>query len=136
MSDRNEFQSFLDQEENSSNLSKETFTEIPSPLPPRIDKALTGYSPMEQIEIEGQVYRGLTSGQIPWWVILSGWVVFGLPCLGVVVVALTSGDLYLLLPFIPAFVVLWIVWRGTQAKRANDRAKAQRQARRRQNMRE
>jgi hypothetical protein len=136
MSDRTEFQNFLEKEESSSNPSKETFTEIPPPLPPRIDKALAGYSPMEQIEIEGQVYRGLTSGHIPWWVILSGWIVFGLPCLGVVIVAVTSGDLYLLLPFIPVFIVLWIVWRGTQAKRAAEREKAQRIARRRGAMRE
>lgn len=136
MSDRNEFQSFLEQEENPSNLSREVFTEIPPPLPPRIDKALTGFSPMEQIELEGQVYRGFASGQIPWWLILSGWVVFGLIYLSVALVLMTSGDLTLLPMFVFSAIPLWIMWRGTRARMVSDRAKAQRQTRRRQDMRE
>jgi hypothetical protein len=136
MSDRNEFQSFLEQEEEGDNLSKEVFTEIPPPLPPQISKALMGFSPMEQIELEGRAYRGYASGQMPWWVLLSGWIVFALPSLAIAVLAVTSGDLSLLLPISPVVVILWILWRGTQAKLTSERAKAQRQTRRRQDMRE
>jgi hypothetical protein len=136
MSDRNEFQSFLEPEESSSSPSQEIFTEIPPPLPPQISKAPMGFSPMEQIELEGRAYRGYASGQMPWWVLLSGWIVFALPSLAIAVLAVTSGDLSLLLPISPVVVILWILWRGTQAKLAIARTQAQRQARRRQDMRE
>jgi hypothetical protein len=136
MSDRNEFQSFLEPKESSSSPSQEIFTEIPPPLPPQISKAPMGFSPMEQIELEGRAYRGYASGQMPWWVLLWGWIVFALPSLAIAVLAVTSGDLSLLLPISPVVVILWILWRGTQAKLAIARTQAQRQARRRQDMRE
>ncbi len=140
MSDRNEFQSFLEPEEAPSSLSKEVFTEIPAPLPPQIKKALTGFSPMEQIELEGQAYRGFASGQMPWLIVLTGWVVFVAPFLVMIFIVITSQDLTLLPAVAIAAMPVWIVCRGTQAKLASDgkrnRAKAQRQSRRRQAMRE
>jgi hypothetical protein len=140
MSDRNEFQRYLEPpgqaSEGASNLSKEVFIDIPPPLPPPIQKAPMGLSPMEQIELEGIAYRGFASGQIPWWLIWSGWVVFGWGYLFIVMAMVTSADLALLPLLVTSVVPFWIMWRGTQAKLASDRAKAQRQARRRQDMRE
>ena len=125
MTEDDEFQGVF---EDPSVPFKQLFTEVPPPLPPQIEKHPSGYSPMERIELQGQAYRGLASGQMPWWVIVSGWVIFGLPCLMMTVVAVTSGEPFVLIASAMPLIVLWIMWRGTRAKLTQQKARHQRQA--------
>lgn len=37
----------------------------------------SGNDPMGRVYLEGRLYRGLAGGRIPWWVLISGWVIFG-----------------------------------------------------------
>jgi len=132
MTNQNEFQAYL---QDSSAQPKRFFTEEPSPLPPPIQKASNGLAPMERIALEGQAYRGLASGSQPWWVIISGWVIFGMPCL-LVVVAMVSlgGALELLGAIALCLVFLWILYRGTRAKLAQQKAQEQRRQKYRSGM--
>ncbi|NJR50503.1 MAG: hypothetical protein HC780_13975 [Leptolyngbyaceae cyanobacterium CSU_1_3] len=45
----------------------------------KIEQRPFGFTPMGGVDIEGQVYRGLSRGRAPWWVILTSWVVLGVP---------------------------------------------------------
>ena len=65
---------------------------------------------MSQIELEGQAYRGMASGTMPWWVLVSGALVFvGLS----VILILSTGDFIFLLISAPVLALLvMIVWRG------------------------
>ncbi len=125
MTSPNEFQDYLG---GNSSTASPLFVEIPPPLPPVIEKTPTGFSPMERIELEGQAYRGLASGHIPWWVMISGWVIFGLPCVAALIMAVVMGELGILGVVAPFIVIFWIMWRGTQAKLAYDKEQAQRKA--------
>ncbi|MEO0771162.1 MAG: hypothetical protein AAFY72_17360 [Cyanobacteria bacterium J06649_4] len=131
MSAENEYRQFLvAPEEKNSPL----FTEIPPPLPEPIEKAPAGLAPMSRIELDGRAYRGLASGNIPWWVLISGAVVFVLPTLGVIVAA---ADLGLVLVTLPILVVpAAIVWRGVSAKLAAKKEQEARLARRRRALRD
>ena len=132
MATQDDFQQFLV----SSSEPPKQFSEIPPPLPPTISKTPTGFDPMERIDLEGQAYRGLSGGGAPWWVIITGWCVFGLPLVGMVVLALVTGDfaLFAAAPF--AMIAFVILARGTKAKLADQREKAARLARRKRAMRE
>ncbi len=116
--------------------SDQLYIEVPPPLPPTISKAPTGLAPMERIALEGQAYRGLSSGRSPWWVIIGGWVFLGLPGLVFAFFAVISGDLVLLLALGFPVVLFVILWRGTQAKLAAQRENRQRQARRKMAMKD
>ncbi len=107
------------------------FAEVPpSPPPMIISKAPSGYAPMSQIELEGQAYSGVTSGTIPWWVLISAAVVFVVPGLAM---ALASGNVIaLLIPVLPLAIVL----RGVRAKLISQKHKKQRRSRREIAMRE
>jgi hypothetical protein len=86
--------------------------------------------------LEGRAYRGLSGGRMPWWVIISAWIIFGLPCLVITLIAATSGDLSLLAVLAFPAIILIVLWRGTQAKISNQREIAERKARRKRDMRE
>ena len=134
----NEFQRYLDSpSESSFRGSEETYVEVPSPLPPKIEKAASGYAPMDRIALQGQAYRGLASGSQPWWVIIAGWIVFGLPCLSIVVVMATTGGWVAYLGAIALCAIfLWIMYRGTKAKLARQKEQHQRKAKYRSEMSE
>lgn len=131
MNKTDDFRQFL-ADPNAAN--RKQFTEVPPPLPPTIDPMPTGYAPMSRIELEGRSYRGFTSGDVPWWVLISGAIVFVLPSLGLVIAA---GDLRMLLVVAPFLAMpVAIVWRGIGAKLSAQKEKQQRQARRRRDMRD
>jgi len=133
MTDHNEFQAFLG---DSPVQNGSTFTEVPPPLPPKIEKAPLGYDPMERIALDGRAYRGLASGHSPWWVMVLGWIIFGLPLLMTAVFAVTTGAPVLAGAAVMPAIFLWIMWRGTQAKLALKKEHEQkRRAKYRKNLR-
>lgn len=89
---------------------------------------------MERIELEGKAYRGLASGAQPWWVIISGWIMFGLPSIGIGIWAIAAADAALWGTAVIGIIILWILYRGTRAKLAAQKAIIQRQAKYRQQM--
>lgn len=132
MTERNEFQPFF---EDSSAQNCPIFIEVPPPLPPTIEKAPLGYDPMERIALEGRAYRSLASGHQPWWVMVLGWLIFGLPLVMVAVFAVAAGDPIVLGAAVMPAIFLLIMWRGTQAKRSQQREREQRRAKYREGMR-
>ena len=93
------------------------FVEIPAEQKsPHQERIPSGYDPMGEIYLRGRAYRSLSGGTIPWWVLISGWIIFGLPVLLMLIAAITSLSLSLLLPLAFAAIPLLILWRGTLAK--------------------
>lgn len=92
--------------------------EIPAEQPLTPEPTPSGFDPMGEIQLRGQAYRGLASGQIPWWVLISGWFVFGAIFAVLLHAALTSGSLTVWIFLIIMTIPLLILWRGTVAKRA------------------
>lgn len=92
-------------------VERRQFTEVPpSPPPIIVSKAPSGYTPMSQIELEGQAYSGVASGTVPWWVLISAAIVFVIPSLGLVLV---TGNFMALLATI---LFMALVLRGVRAK--------------------
>ena len=103
------------------------FTEVPPPLPPAIAPTPSGYAPMSRIELEGRSYRGLVSGDVPWWVLITGSVMLIVPSFAMVLV---EGS-WLLLILSPLLALpIAIVWRGFRAKLLHQKERKQRLARR------
>ncbi|MEM6453322.1 MAG: hypothetical protein AAF703_23790 [Cyanobacteria bacterium P01_D01_bin.105] len=121
MTDDNEFHAYLDSSAHSLNDSlannAKLYVDVPPPPPQKIERAATGLAPMERIALEGKAYRGLASGSKPWWVMVTGWVMFGLPCLAVVIgLALSGGGVEMVGAIAICLVFFWIMYRGTRAK--------------------
>lgn len=125
MTEQNEFQQFFT---GTSIQPQRLFVEEPPPPPPPIEQAHSGFAPMDRIALEGQAYRGLASGGQPWWILISGWIIFGLPCLAVGISAVVLGEWGMLVAIAPITIMLWILWRGTQAKLAAQKEQIQRRA--------
>ena len=106
------------------------FTEVPPPPPVIVSKSPSGYTPMSQIELEGQAYSGMKSGRVTWWVLISAAIVFVVPILGM---ALATGNFIVLLITIP---FLAIVLRGVRAKLIAQKHREQRRSGREIAMRE
>uniref|UniRef100_A0A832M6T2 Uncharacterized protein n=1 Tax=Oscillatoriales cyanobacterium SpSt-402 TaxID=2282168 RepID=A0A832M6T2_9CYAN len=117
MSEKDELNRFLpDENLNNDKLS----VEIPAeqhPVSPQ--KVPSGFDPMGEIQLRGQAYRGLAGGRAPWWILISGWFVFG-SLVGVLIhIALTSPSLTIWIFVIIMAIPLLILWRGTTAKLSN-----------------
>ena len=68
----------------------ELFMEVPStPHYPYPDKIPSPSDPMGQIYTEGLVLRSLASGNVKWWVLISGWVFYGIVFLVFVSISLS-----------------------------------------------
>lgn len=95
--------------------------EIPSEQGIHPERIPSGYDPMGEIQLRGQAYRGLAGGRIPWWILISGWFVFG--CLAAVIAhaAINSSSLTLWILFVIMAIPLIILGRGTVAKLATSR---------------
>ena len=117
----NEFEKFL---VDPNAVEPRQFTEVPPPPPVIVSKVPSGYAPMSQIELEGQAYSGMTSGTVPWWVLISAAIVLVVPSLGM---ALATGNVIVLLVTI---LFLALVWRGARAKLNAQKHKEQRRSRR------
>jgi hypothetical protein len=93
---------------------------------PYPDRLPSGFDPIQSIGLEGRAFRGLAGGRIPWWILITGWIIFGGFALLTLSLAITSGILSSLpLLFINSIPIL-ILWRGTAAKFKVDRHKNKR----------
>lgn len=109
----NNFNSFLPEEPpNRDNLS----IDIPAEPPLSVERVPSGYDPMGEIELRGRVAQGMSSGRIPWWVLITGWVLAGGFAFLLLHLAIQSFSWLLLVPLAIAAIFLVILWRGTQAK--------------------
>lgn len=90
--------------------------EIPAEQPIYPERMPTNFDPMGEIQLRGQAYRGLAGGQIPWWILISGWAVFG--CIAGVLLhaAIQAASLTLWILFIIMVIPLLILGRSTVAK--------------------
>ena len=136
MNENNEPKQFFRNEEIDEG---QLFIEVPAEQNPRPqEKIPSGYDPMGEIYLRGRAYRSLSSGRIPWWVIISSWLFFGGSALIIIVVTFPDiisylkdvfspspkidrlKQFFMFLAFMPAlcFSVLpfYILWRGTLAK--------------------
>lgn len=120
MSKNDEFKKFLPDEK----FKREQFIyEVPSEAEPPLQEIIpSGYEPMQNIQLEGKAYRGLAAGKTRWWVLMTGWMVFGGVAFAVLIpiVSLILESSVMSIMLIPilffAFVPLIILWRGTNAK--------------------
>ncbi len=100
------------------------FVEVPAEQkPPHQERIPSGYDPMGEIYLRGRAYRSLSGGTIPWWVLISGWLVFGLPALLVLIAAIASLSLAILPALAVAAIPLLILGRGTLAKLSSTKAR-------------
>ena len=136
MTDNDDFRAYLDEASDEASAQHDRiYVDVP-PLPPtNIERAASGLSPMERIALEGRAYRGLASGAQPWWIIIAGWIIFGLPCL-MLAVALGSSGSGVAVVWAIAFyaIVIWIMCRGTSAKLEQQKKQQQRKAKYRSGM--
>ena len=106
-------QFFPDQELDNDRL----VVEVPAdPMPLYQPKIPSGLDPMERIYMDGMMYRGLAGGRVPWWVLISGWVIFGGFALPFLITAIASASLAALPTLLVGIILLIILWRGTTAK--------------------
>jgi VIT1/CCC1 family predicted Fe2+/Mn2+ transporter len=80
-----------------------------------IEKIPSAYDPMGEIYARGRAMRSMSSGGMPWWVLISGWVLFGGLFLLLLSVAIFSSPA-VLPTLLFAAIPLLIVIRGTSAK--------------------
>ncbi|MCJ8279030.1 MAG: hypothetical protein MJK14_03565 [Rivularia sp. ALOHA_DT_140] len=121
MAQNDEFKKFIpDEGFESSPIVYQVPSETEIPHQERIP---SGYDPMSEIELRGRAYRGLSGGRTPWWVLITGWFIFGIIFFGVFIPTITtmvSGDWIILISILPALLIavvfLVIMWRGTSAK--------------------
>jgi hypothetical protein len=120
MTEEDEFKRFLPEEKlDEDNLSIGIPAQQTSIQPDRIP---SGYDPMEEIQLRGQAYRRLASGQIPGWVLITGWIIFGSFALIMTHQAIMSSSFAVWFIWAIALIIpLLILWRGTKAKAASRR---------------
>jgi hypothetical protein len=115
MSNNNESDKFFEYDSNFE--PDKIIVEIPAEREPTYQERIPStYDPMGEIYVRGRAMRSMSSGTIPWWVLISGWVLFGGSFLLVLITALFSRT-FALIPFlIISLIPLLIVLRGTLAK--------------------
>lgn len=93
------------------------FIEVPpDQTPPYQERIPSGYDPMGEIHLRGRAFRSLSAGTIPWWVLISGWLIFGWLALLILIDALLLQSFALVIVLGLAAIPLLILWRGTAAK--------------------
>ncbi|GAB4328918.1 MAG: hypothetical protein OHK0047_15470 [Leptolyngbyaceae cyanobacterium] len=118
MNDNNESKRFLPDE----NLDNDKLSiEIPTEQPVHPERVASGFDPMGEIQLRGQAYRGLAGGRTPWWILISGWVIFGCIAAVLLYAAIQSASLTIWILFIVMVIPLFILGRGTAAKLSNRR---------------
>lgn len=109
---------------------------------PQGDRIPDGYTPMGIAHLEGRAYGSFSRVNTPWWVIISGWVIFGFvtfTILGVVLQNIEAlvpqkidiNNLLITLMGYASFLIgiviygaiLFSLWRGTKAKLARKRSR-------------
>jgi hypothetical protein len=93
---------------------------------PKPDRLPSGFDPIQSIGLEGRAFRGLAGGRIPWWVLITGWIIFGGFAFLTLSLVLQSGVLPNFLILLVNAIPIVILWRGTAAKFTVDRHKNKR----------
>jgi hypothetical protein len=126
MSNNDEYKQFFPDDK--LKLERERIVvEVPAdPKPPYQEKIPSGFDPMSEIYLRGRAFRGLAGGKIPWWVLISGWIMFGGLTLLILIPTLTSAAFGLLPVLAIASIPLVILWRGTVAKFSTEKHKNRR----------
>ncbi|MDZ8083370.1 MAG: hypothetical protein RMX35_30435 [Nostoc sp. DcaGUA01] len=76
MSNNDESDNFFGQGSNFD--SDKIRVEIPAEQEPIYQQRIpSGYDPMGEIYLRGRAMRTMSSGRMPWWVLISGWILFG-----------------------------------------------------------
>jgi hypothetical protein len=83
------------------------------PYPERIPSPS---DPMGEIHTEGLMLRSLSNGNAKWWVLISGWVFYGIIFLASVAIALSSMSFFSILFMALGSIQLVPLWRGTVKK--------------------
>lgn len=95
----------------------EIFIEVSStphyPYPERIPSPS---DPLGQIYTEGLILRSLGSGNVKWWVLISGWVFYGIIFLAFVSIALSSKSYLLIFSIVIVSIPLISIGRGIAKK--------------------
>jgi hypothetical protein len=86
---------------------------LPSPL-----------DPMGEIYLRGRMFRGISGGRIPWWVLISSWVILGGFALAFFAVTILGG--YSIFSFIVPFFIFFVLIKGTIAKISATKARRRR----------
>lgn len=126
--EKNEYKQFLPDDEFESDR---IVFEVPAdPQPLYDEKVPNGYDPMGEIYLRGRASRGLAGGNAPWWVLISGWVLFGGFALLILIPVIASANFQvlpvLIIACIPIIAPLIILWRGTTAKLSRKKQKSKR----------
>lgn len=127
MSESNESEQFLNRDD-----PDDLVEEVPSQLPTtNYERVPSGYDPMGEIHLRGRAASGFASGRIPWWVLITGWLIFGSAALGMTITGIyvIINGVYLgaIFPLVIGLALFSILWRGTAAKlRKNNRRRRRR----------
>jgi hypothetical protein len=111
MNKQNESQSFFDDDD----LNKDKlFVDIPDEqISPDYDRIPNGYDPMGEIYLRGRAFRSMAGGRIPWWVLISGWILFGSMNLFILLLVIVSQSFAPLILLVITLLPVIILWRGT-----------------------
>jgi hypothetical protein len=80
--------------------------------------------PMGEIQIRGRALRALGGGNVRWWVLISGWLIFGGLFLSTALVIISTHSYVLIGALAIAAIPLVPMWKGTIRKfvRKNQRS--------------
>ncbi len=93
------------------------FVEVPPEQnSPYDDKIPSGYDPMGEVYLRGRAFRGMSGGRTPWWVLITGWIIFGGLALVIISTAIASQSFALIFPLAFVSIFILILIRGTAAK--------------------
>lgn len=114
MADPNEFNDYLPKPK-----PEEYSIDVPADQSPlNLDRVPSGDDFMGRIEQRGMAYSRLSRGLAPWWVLISGWVVFGGLALGLLKMGL-AGSIVSWVLLVIVMLPLVILAQGTLAKRSS-----------------
>ena len=95
------------------------FIEVPptrhSPYQDRVPSAL---DPMGEIYLRARVLRTLGGGNVRWWVLISGWLLFGGGFLAFAWIIISTQSYASIFPLAITAIPLVSLWRGTAKKLA------------------
>ncbi|MEY3297725.1 MAG: hypothetical protein RLZZ597_985 [Cyanobacteriota bacterium] len=117
MADPQEFNDYLPEQK-----PEQYSIEVPADQSPlNLDRVPSGDSLMGRIEQRGMAYSRLSRGLAPWWILISGWVVFGGLALGLLKMGLAGNVISWVLLVIVSLPLI-ILAQGTLAKLSAQRS--------------
>jgi len=81
----------------------------------------SGFDPMGEIYLRGQAYRRLSGGKAKWWVLISGWIIFGGIFVILLLATFSSPAPATILPLIFSCFPVFLVLKGTLKKIAEEK---------------